>query len=196
MTAETAGKAAIEGVWGTLRALRDQWLLLAFMAGALAWLRDTYDEFAPLPATVAKQAAELSMLTDSVVRLEEALVREGQVRENPALAFPAGRLSMEDGRAGGWAVARLRRVRPLREDCRTEEVDAWVIDSQGRWFLAETSMSLVPQLTEETDLAFGVHVHADAAPGRAQVLVQFTHDCGTHRQLQTAPRLQFRVIAD
>lgn len=196
MTAETAGKAAIEGVWGTIRTLRDQWLLLVFMMGALVWLRDTYDEFAPLPATVAAQAAEMSALAESVGRLEEAMVRDRQGRQSPVLEFPADRHGVEDGRAGGWTVAHLRSIRPLRTDCRTEAVDAWIIDSKGRWFLAKTSVSLVPQLSGETDLAFGVYLHPDAAPGRAQVLIQFTHDCGTHRQVQTAPRLQFRVTTD
>lgn len=194
MTAEKAGKAAIEGLWDTIRRLRDQWVLLAFMLGALMWLRDIYDEFVPLPAIVAAQTDELTAMAESVARLEQEWGQRD--RQAPVLEFPGTRHSIEDARPGEWAAARLAPTRPLRKDCRTVGIDVWLIDARGRWFAVETSLGKMPRLDAETDFAFGVRVHPDAAPGRAQVLVELTHDCGTHRQVQAAPRLHLRVIGD
>jgi hypothetical protein len=53
-----------------------------------------------------------------------------------------------------------------------------------------------PALEGETDLAFGVRIHPLMDRGRAQVLVQVTFDCGTHRQVEAEPWLQFRVLDD
>lgn len=193
MTADSAGKVAIDGMWGTLRKLRDQWFLLVFLAGALMWARDTWRDFAPLPAIVAAQTTELAAIGNSVARLEKALVKGEEARHQPVFAFPGNRHRIGDARAGAWTAARLVPTRPLRPECRTVALNAWLIDSDGRWFTVETSLDQVPRLEDDTELAFGVLVHADAALGRAQLLVELTHDCGTHRQVQAAPRLHFRV---
>ena len=193
MTSETAGKAT-GGAWAALRALREQWLLLVFVTGSLLWLRDTYERFEQLPATLAEHGARLTSLQDEVAGLQAAIARDVARRTGAVVSVPGSRHAIEDARAGEWTVARLVPTRPLRGDCRTVGVDAWMIDGEGRWFSAETAVASIPKLTEETDLSFQVRVPAEAALGRAQVLVQLTHDCGTHFQVQTAPRLPFRVI--
>lgn len=194
MTAEKNASALQGGIVGALRTLRDQWFLLAFMAGTLFWLRDTYDQFTPLPAKVAAQTAELAALTEGVARLEQSLEDRASAQFAPALELPAEGHRVEDGPAGGWTTARLRRVVPLRPDCQAAALDVWVIDEAGRWFSAPSSLERLPELRGETELAFGVRIGDEAAPGRASLLVQFTHDCGTHRQVQAASRLPFRVI--
>ena len=196
MTAEkTAGMKQIETVWGPLRTLRDQWFLLVFMAGALFWLRDTYDEFAALPATVAAQRAELAALANGVAKLERSLDRQEARRFQPAFRLGDDGHVVEDGRPGEWTTVRLAQVAPTRTDCRAYAIDAWLIDNAGRWFSAPTSLTLAPGLTGETELAFDVRIGPEVAPGRAQMVVQFTHDCGTHHQVQTVPRLPFRIGA-
>ena len=75
-------------------------------------------------------------------------------------------------------------------------IDAWMVDRNGQWFSVETAVAPMPALEGEADLAFGVRVHPQMDRGRAQVLVQITFDCGTHRQVETAPWLQFRVLGD
>lgn len=193
MTAEK-NASVMQGVLGALRTLRDQWLLLAFMAGALFWLRDTYDEFAPLPATVAAQTVKLAALTQGVARLEQTLDRQDERRFAPAVSLGAHGNVVEDGRAGEWITARLKRVVPLRTDCRADALNAWLIDQAGRWFSAPTSLDRLPELRGETELGFGVRIGTEAVPGRASLLVQFTHDCGTHRQVLTATSLPLLVI--
>jgi hypothetical protein len=44
MTAEHAGKTAAQGIWATLRAVKEQWVLVVFVAGALFWARDRWEE--------------------------------------------------------------------------------------------------------------------------------------------------------
>ena len=194
MTSETAGKAAIGSVWATLRTLRDQWLLLIFVTGSLLWLRDTYDRFEQVPATLAEHGVRLAALQDDVAGLQAAFAEDSAARTGAVVAFPGNRHAIEDARAGDWTVAHFVPTRPLRADCRTVGVDAWMIDGEGQWFSADAGVASIPKLTDETDLSFRVRVPAEAAPGRAQVLVQLTHDCGTHFQVQTAPRLPFRVV--
>jgi hypothetical protein len=41
MTAELAGKTALDGVWVTLNKLKRQWVLLVFFIGALFGARET-----------------------------------------------------------------------------------------------------------------------------------------------------------
>lgn len=194
--AETAGKMAIDSAWATLRTLRDQWLMLVFLTGSLLWLRDTYERFEQVPAQLAEHGVRLAALQDEVAGLQAAIGQDMAARTGAVIAFPGSRHAIEDARAGEWTVARLMPARPLRGDCRTVGVDAWMIDGEGRWFSAETGVATIPKLTEETDLSFQVRVPAEAAPGRALVLVQLTHDCGTHVLVQTTPRLPFRVIED
>ena len=88
MTAELAGKAAVEGFWVTLRKLREQWLLLVFLAGALLWARDTYDEFVKLPSLVRQQRSGLATLEATVTRLEAEVVRSLTGDHSPVLGFP------------------------------------------------------------------------------------------------------------
>jgi hypothetical protein len=196
MTAELAGKAAVEGFWVTLDKLKQQWVLLVFLTGALFWARETYDEFAKLPSLVRQQMAGLTALEATVKGLEAEVVRRLQGDRSPVLGFPGKRHSIDDGVPGAWAVLRWRPVKRLREDCVPIAIDAWMVDRNGQWFSVETAIAPIPALEGEADLAFGVKVHPLMGRGRAQVLVQITFDCGTHRQVETAPWLQFSVLDD
>ncbi len=194
MTAEMAGKAAVEGVTATLRRAREQWLLLAFFAGALLWLRDTYDEFANLPALMRQQMSGLAAVEATVARLEAEVTRRLEGDRSPILGFPGTRHGIDDGAPGNWTVIRWMPVRRLRDDCTPLEIDVWMVDRAGRWFSVETSVAPVPSLQGDTDIAFGARVDPRMEPGRAAALAQIAFDCGTHRQVETAPRLQFQVL--
>lgn len=198
MTAEMAGKAAAEGLWTSLRRLREQWMLVAFFAGAMIWARDTWEEFAPLPALVREQTRGLAQLEDVVARLEERVSERVSERaaadRSPVLGFPGDRHAMEDGTPGSWTVLRWRPVRALRADCVPAAIDAWMVDAGGAWFAVETELAPMPLLEGEQDLAFRLRVHPGMAPGRARAMAQIAFDCGTHRQVETAPWLQFRVL--
>ena len=199
MTANMAGNAAVEGIWATLKRLREQWFLLVFMTGALLWMRDTYDEFTILPSLVRQQMGGLETLEATVTRLEAKVKRRLMEDHAPVLGFPGARHSIDDGEPGAWTVLYWRPVVWLRNDCVPSVIDAWMVDQGGKWFSVETTVAPMPALEGpalegETDLAFGVRIHPFMDRGRAQVLVQVTFDCGTHRQVETAPWLQFRVL--
>lgn len=195
MTAEMAGRAALDGVWGTVRRLRDQWLLIVFLSGAVLWARDTYDEFAKLPSLVRQQMSGLAELQATVTRLEGEVKRRLLGDRTPVLAFPGSRHGIADGRPGRWTTATWRPVRRLRDECVPRTVRAWIVDGEGQWFSAETAIRAMPALVDETDLAFWVRVPESASPGRAKLLTQVDVDCATHRQVESAPWLQFRIAA-
>jgi hypothetical protein len=196
MTAKLAGKAAIDGVWVTLKTLKEQWLLLVFLTGALLWVRDTYDEFAKLPTLVRQQMSGLAALEATVMRLEVQIVRRLKDNRSPVLGFPGTKHGIDDGAPGAWTTLYWRPVERLRDDCVASAIDAWMIDRNGQWFSVETAVAPMPTLEGEADLAFWVRVHPLMGLGRAQVLIQITFDCGSHRQVETAPWLQFRVLED
>ena len=196
MTAKLAGKAAIDGVWATLRTLKEQWLLLLFLTGALLWVRDTYDEFTKLPTLVRQQMSGLAALEATVTRLEAQIVRRLKGIRSPVLGFPGTKHGIDDVAPGAWTTLYWRPVERLRDDCVASAIDAWMIDRNGQWFSVETAVAPMPTLEGEVDLAFGVRVHPLMGLGRAQVLAQITFDCGSHRQVETAPWLQFRVLGD
>lgn len=184
---------AIGATLGWVRWIRQQWLLLMFLAGAMIWLRDTAEAVRGVPTTIALLGGEIAAIADGMKRIERALEPKVSAGRDAVLAFPGKRHEIDDGKPGNWTVARLRPARPLREDCQTIAIDAWLIDAEGRWFSVETSLTRVPGLVGDTDIAFGVLIPEDAAPGRAEALVQLTHDCGAHRAAQLAPRLHFRI---
>ena len=196
MTAKMAGRAAIGGLWVTLDKLKEQWLVLVFLTGALLWARDTYDEFNKLPSLVRQQMSGLAALEATVTRLEAEV--KGRMTENhsPVLGFPGTRHGIDDGAPGAWTALRWSPVQRLRDGCVSSAFDAWMVDRNGQWFSVETAVESMPAFEGEADLAFGVKVHPLMDRGRAQVLVQVTFDCGTHRQVETAPWLQFRVLDD
>ena len=196
MTAKLAGKAAAEGFWVILNQLRQHWVLLVFFTGALFWARETYDEFAKLPSLVRQQMVGLTALEATVARLQAEVVRRLKGDHSPVLGFPGKRHTIDDGAPGAWTVLRWRPVKRLRTDCVPGAIDAWMVDRNGQWFSVETAIAPIPALEEEADLAFGVRVHPLMDLGRAQVLVQITFDCGTLRQVETAPWLQFSVLDD
>ena len=196
MTAEMAGKAAVDGAWVTLRKLKEQWVLLVFLTGALLWARNTYDEFAKLPSLVRQQMNGLSTLEATVTRLEAEVKRRLTEDHAPVLGFPGTKHGIDDGAPGAWTVLRWRPVERLRDDCLPSMIDAWMVDQSGQWFSVETAVAAMPALEGAAELAFGVRVHSLMDRGRAQALVQIAFDCGTHRQVETAPWLQFRVLDD
>jgi len=196
MTAKMAGRVAVEGVWATLGKLKEQWMLLTFLVGTLLWAVDTYGEFAKLPELVRQQTAGLTRLEATVTRLQADMKRCLSEDHSPVLAFPGAKHGIDDGVPGAWTVLHWQPVRRLRDDCVPGAIDAWMVDQSGQWYSVETELAPMPAFEGDTDLAFGVRIHPQMVPGRAQVLVQITCDCGSNRQLEIAPRLQFRVLAD
>lgn len=194
MTAEMAGRVAVEGAWAGLRRLREQWVLLVFFAGALIGLRDTYDEFAKLPALVRQQVSGLATLEAKVTQLDAEVMRRFTVDQSPVVAFPGTKHSVDDGAPGAWTVLHLRPVRRLREACVPRRIDAWMVGRDEQWFTVETSVTLMPALEGETDLDFGVRVHPLMKRGRARVLVQVSFDCRGYPRVETTPWLHFRVL--
>lgn len=193
MTAERASKAALGGIWETLRSAKEQWVLLVFLAGTLLWARDTYQEFAGLPELVRRQMDGLATLEATVTRLEVELKRRFEGDREPVFGFPGTGHSIDDGAAGAWTVLRWRPVRRLRADCLPVAIDAFMVDVAGQWFSVESAMTPMPALDGDADVAFGIRIPAAVHPGRARVGVQITSDCGSHMQVDPAPWLQFRV---
>lgn len=201
MTADTAGKAAVREIWATLRKIRDQWVMIVFLTGALVWARDTWERLAGLPAAIDGIAAGVERLTGSLAAVETLAERlagapEGRGRAGPVLAFPGGRHGATDARPGGWSEVRLDPVRLTGQGCAPLRLDAFVVDAGGRWFQAEATIGAPPVLAPEGDLAFGVRVPAPVPAGRAAIAVSFVHDCGGDLAVDAAPRLPIRVLAD
>ena len=182
-----------EGVFGTLGKMRDRWVLLVFAASALFWARDVYERFVDLPARVA----ELGRAMDEL-RTDSARLATGQaladVDGSVALAFPGQRHAIEDGRPGDLVTVLLAPVERVRAGCRNSEFAAFMIDAAGRWYSVETDLVRVPQIEGAQELAFGVTIHHRMRVGRAQFLVEVTQDCGAFRQVDSSPRLHFRVL--
>lgn len=193
MTARKAGELAAEGVWVTLRRLRDQWMLLVFVASVLFWARDVYDRFADLPARVAELGRSIGELRSDIARLE-AGQDSRTVDRSRVLAFPGTEHAIEDGRPGDVVTVSLAPVERVRGDCRSSGLAAFMIDADDKWYSVETDLVRVPQIEGSQKLAFGVKVHPRMAVGRAEFLVQMTHDCERHRQVDVSPRLHFRVL--
>lgn len=193
MTAKRAGQLAAEGVWATLRRLRDQWVLLVFLITASFWARDFYEQFVDLPSRVSAQDELIVQLQAEIARLDTQLITRAADR-SPVLAFPGLGHGIDDGQSGQPVTARLDPVQWLRSDCRTSDLAAFMIDSRDQWYSVETDLVRLPQLSGVQQLAFGVTVHPRMTAGRAQFLIQITQDCGSHLQVDSSPRLHFRVL--
>lgn len=193
MTAKRAGRIAAEGVWATLRRLRDQWVLLVFAVTALFWARDFYEQYMELPSHVATQGERIIQLQNEIARLEGRVATRAADR-SPVLAFPGMQHGIDDGEVGEPVTARLNPVQWLRADCQTDELAAFMIDSGDQWYSVETDLVRLPQLSGVQQLAFGVKVHPRMTVGRAQFLIQITQDCGSHLQVDSSPLLHFRVL--
>ena len=185
----------MSGVWSTLRRLRDQWVLLAFLATALFWMRDVYEQFIDLPTQVEELHGSIYELRQDVTRLDARLAT-AVTDKAPALVFPGTGHGIADGQPGSFVTVRLQPAKRVRDDCRTTGLVAFMVDAVGRWFETETDLVHPPQLSGQQDLAFAVRVHPRMAVGRAQFLMQATQDCGTHLQVDSSPRLHFRVLPD
>lgn len=201
MTADTAGKAAVREAWTTLRKLKDQWVMIVFLTGALVWARDTWERLAALPVAIDGIAAGVEALSGRLAAVEAlaaggAAPAGGQVRAGSVLAFPGERHRASDARPGGWSEVRLDPVRPTGRNCAPVDLDAFVVDAAGRWFQAEATIGAPPVLDPEGDLAFGVRVPAEVPAGRAAIAVSFVHDCGETLAVDAAPRLPIRVLGD
>lgn len=191
VTAKTTGLLA-EGFWATLRRLRDQWVLLVFLATALFWTRDLYERFVDLPQRVVAMQQAIGDLGDKIARLEQTGLGVAPDR-SVAVAFPGTGHGIEDGQAGDFVTVRLAPVRLIRKDCLIADMAGYMIDQQGVWFSVESQLSRLPNVADATRMAFGVRIHPDMAPGRAQFLIEISLDCGTHLQTDDSPRLHFRV---
>ncbi len=194
MTAKIAGKLAAEGLWTTLKRLRDQWVLIVFAVTALFWARDFYEQFVDLPGRVEAQSRAIEVLRQELAQAE-GLDGVRRVDRSPVLSFPGRQHGIDDGVLGAPVTVRLDPVHWDRNDCRTADLAAFMVDSANRWYSVATDLVRLPQLTGEEQLAFGVMVHPRMTVGRAEFLVQITQDCGSHLQVDSSPRLHFRVRA-
>lgn len=194
MTAKSAGTLAATGFWRTLKRLRDQWLLVVFLATALFWSRDVYEQFVDLPTQVVELQGTIGDLRQDISRLDTRLASTAPDRA-PALVFPGSGHTVDDGRPGSFVTVRLNPAKRVRDDCRTTGLVVFMIDALDRWFTVETDLLHPPLLSGQQELAFAVKVHPRMAVGRAQFLLQATQDCVSHLQVDTSPRLQFRVVA-
>lgn len=186
----------MDGAMGTVKRLRDQWLLILFLSGVALWVRDTYDEFAKLPPLVREQMSGQAELQATVARLEDEVMRRLIGDRSPVLGFPGTRHRATDAAPGDWTTVTWHPVRRLRVDCVPRTIRAWMVDSRNQWFSAETALRAMPALAEDAELAFAVRVPEAAAVGRARLLTQVDTNCATHRQVETAPWLHFRIFAE
>ena len=193
MTAKRTGLFSLAGFWRSVRRVRDQWVVLVFLATALFWTRDVFEQFIDLPAQVAELHSTIEHLRADVTRLDKRIAVTAQNR-SAALVFPGTGHGVEDGALGTFVTVRLQPAKRVRDDCRTTGLAAYMIDASGRWFMVDTSLGHVPQISSTQDLAFAARIHPRMTPGRAQFLVQVTLDCGSHRQVDSSPRLHFRVL--
>lgn len=192
MTAKQAGQLAASRFWATVKRLRDQWVLLAFLATALFWTRDIYEQFVDLPHQVTDLRVSISDLRADLARLDEQ--REND--RSPVLVFPGAGHSVGDGHRGAFVTVSLAPARRERDDCHTIALSAYMLDRSGRWFTVETDLTQLPFFTGAQDLSFAVQVHPRMQTGRAQFVAQVEQDCGTHRQVDNSPLLQFRVLPE
>lgn len=195
MTASKAGKLAAVGFWVALRRVRDQWVLIAFLATALFYARDVYDDFVDLPSRVAALQDTVGAIRSDIARVEAGQQRL-TIDRSPALAFPGLRHVVEDGRPGTPVTVRFRPAERSRSDCHPGALAAYMIDAGGSWYSVETDLVRIPTFPGPQELAFGAEVHPRMEAGRAQFLIQVVQDCGSHLQVDSSPRLHFRVLGD
>lgn len=193
MTAKRAGELAAEGFWTSLKRLRDQWVLLVFLATALFWTRDIYEKFVDLPQRVTDLHGIIAETRNDLVRLQTGR-RVSNTDRSAALVFPGAGHSIEDGQAGDFVTVRLAPAKQLRPTCRAKALSVFMVDATGRWFWVATDLGHMPHFAGAQELAFMARVHHRMVPGRAELLMQVTQDCGTHLQIDSAPRLHFRVL--
>ena len=146
-----------------------------------------------MPVRVQAQEQAVEALSAEVAALGAGSVQTGD--RSPALVFPGTLHGIGDGRPGAQVTAVLDPTEWVRADCRPSGFGAFMLDARGQWRSAETSLARFPQLAGAQRLAFGVRIHPDMAPGRAEFLLQVTQDCGSHLQVDSSPRLHFRVLA-
>jgi hypothetical protein len=194
MTANKAGKVAIDGFWGSVRTLRDQWFLLVFMAGALVWARDTYHAFSNLPVFVRQQEVAMASLETAVTRLEASLMQRLDAMPAPALRFSTGHLGLDDGAPDDWTVLRWQPIRNHAAECVARDIDAFMVDADGRWFAAVTAITVPGTDQARTGHAFGIRIPPKMAAGPARAGVRIVSECGSRRLVEIASWLPFRVI--
>lgn len=138
-----------------LKVLRDYWVLMAFLAAALFWLRDTYDEIARVPV-------EIRAIKRSVEALREEVQSDGR----------------EDRRAFG--VGRIGDLSPVHGEqlvCHAADRIAAIVDSAGQWFMVERSTKGLQEIEGGQSYVFGAPDETDIAEGQARLLVQILMQC-------------------
>lgn len=191
MTARKAGELAADGVFGTLRRLRDQWVLLVFAASVLFWARDVYEEFVDLPARVAALSGEVGELRSGVERLVAGQVAAA-AKGAPARDLPGTKHAIEHGRPGEVVMVSVVPAPWEQGNCAIG-ITAVMIDAGGKWYQAEARLVERPEDEVLKELAFGVKIHPRMDVGRAELLVQLARKCGPDRQ-ETSLRLPFHVL--
>jgi len=192
MTARKAGELAAEGVFGTLRRLRDQWVLLVFAASVLFWARDVYVEFVDLPARVTVLSSEVGELRSGVERLVAGQVA-ATAKGASARDGSGTRHAIENGRPDDVVMVSLAPAPWEQGGCNTE-IAAVMVDAGGKWYPAEAELVERPEGEDSRELAFGVKIHPRMDVGRAELLAQLARKC-VPRKGETSLRLPFRVLA-
>lgn len=193
MTANIKGRFSLGRLLGSMRVLRDYWLLIVFVASALFWVRDTYHRLVDIPVEVLKIGQAIEALRADVATTGAQGIQP--VDLSPAVSFPGSGHSIEDGAAGQRVVVRLEPLFVSRADCRLGDVWAFMEDETGKWFSVATDLVKLPVLLGAHDIAFSVAIHPAMAEGAARFLLQIAQDCRERRRIVSTPKLPFRVVA-
>ena len=193
MTAKTASRFALEGFWGTLRTLRDQWVLIVFFGTALFWVRDHYDQFMELPPRLAELQRDMDEVRGELVRLDKALV-DPEAGRGPVLNLTGTRHAITDGAPGSRVAVTLETVQVVRDDCKASDFGAFMIDASGKWYSVTTDLERMLHVVNAQDIAFEVWVHPRMQPGRARFLIEVTYTCAQEIRVVRSPVLPFRVL--
>lgn len=196
MTAECTGKTPAEGIWKTLKLLRDRWFVLAFAASALFWARDTYQSLIVLPERVAAVEAAVGQAEIGIAALDARLRAELGWDRSPAIRFGDSGGFAGSGAAGTWIAVAFPEAEASRGSCRLVDVRALMSDATGRWHRAQRD-GIRPAATETgAGLAYEVRVHREMARGHASLVLELIHDCFGRHHVDRSPMLSFEVLRD
>ena len=193
MSTEKVSNEPSDGFWTVIKGIRDQWLLIAFVASTLFWARDHVVELTRIPEHIAAQTERLDDLEAKVSRLGDGAPNE--TAGIPVLKFPGARHTVEDGAPGSAVRVTLDPVIWLRDGCIAGDLAAFMVDAQGLWHSVEIDIDQLPRVEASTPLSFSLQVHPYMNPGRARLLIQVALECGAERRREYTPWLHFRVLA-
>ena len=155
MTAKHVGRNAVSGLWLMLKRLRENWILIAFVATVLYGARDVHDEALLLTERVKNLYSATEELRTGMARLEAGSQGRWSIIAR-RWRFRGLLHAATDGRPGEWVMARFRPVHALRPECQAAGMAAYMIDTDRRWFSVQTDLAGWPSVDSLEELAFGV----------------------------------------